>query len=630
MKTRNMLVVTLLAFMALIPSLLKAQTLASTERYLGYITNDKFEVDSSRFNKAGTYSICSMLEEDVLDKYVGCKVVGMRVGVSVDLGRTRNFLYSISAEGEVAPVVEQKQKLSRGWNVIRFNGDGYEIKAGESLFYGYDYTETDEMVEKGYGALAFSGNAVSNGFYLFGDFGSGEGLYPVTVPGNLCVQLIVDVSNLPTHDLNITYLDTGFKHKKAGEVIEMLAYFTNVGRDTTYTYQCGYQLDEAEPVLFTVKDVVPDGQMSDAWKVDVALPNDMPIGLHTLKAFVTKVNGEPLHAASTRDTLTSSFGVYRDSLPRTKVYLEVYNDQRTPYSAMFNNVVKMAENSYMKDHIVIANIHQPKTTLAVEEANYLHYLYTYTTPMFTINRAYFPGEPSVAYDVEGYLGMGESMMAEIVADMLYQDFYSPTFATIDLKETFNPDTRELTVEASGQLLPEAEAIYGDLGVTLLITENSVKAEQYVYNSLTQRTTRNANYVHQHVLRGYMTSPLGDVVTPQEGTYSKSVSMTLPNSWNLINLQVVGFISKKMNVEAESAEALGRLLDKNVYDLDVLDVNVLNMNQDPVVGISAVTAKRMQTDRFYSLDGKTVDMNTQRTGIYLKRAADGSVRKVLVK
>ena len=125
MKTRNMLAVTLLAFMALIPSLLKAQTLASTERYLGYITNDKFEVDSSRFNKAGTYSICSMLEEDVLDKYVGCKVVGMRVGVSVDLGRTRNFLYSISAEGEVAPVVEQKQKLSRGWNVIRFNGDGY-------------------------------------------------------------------------------------------------------------------------------------------------------------------------------------------------------------------------------------------------------------------------------------------------------------------------------------------------------------------------------------------------------------------------------------------------------------------------------------------------------------------------
>ena len=196
MKTRNMLAVTLLAFMALIPSSLKAQ-LASTERYVGYITNDKFEVDSSRFNKAGTYSICSMLEDDVLDKYVGCKVVGMRVGVSVDLGRTRNFLYSISPEGVIAPVVEQKQRLYRGWNVIRFNGDGYEIKSGESLFYGYDYTETDEMISAGYGALAFSGDAVGNGFYLFGDYGSGEGLYPVTVPGNLCVQLIVDVTSLP-------------------------------------------------------------------------------------------------------------------------------------------------------------------------------------------------------------------------------------------------------------------------------------------------------------------------------------------------------------------------------------------------------------------------------------------------
>lgn len=629
MKIRNMLAVTLMVFMALIPSLLKAQTLASTERYLGYITYDKFDADSARFNKAGTYSICSMLEEDVLEKYVGCKVVGMRVGVSVDLGRTRNFLYSISPEGDIVPAVEQKQRLYRGWNVIRFNGDGYEIKEGESLFYGYDYTETEEMINAGYGALAFSGSAVTNGFYLFGDYGSGEGLYPVSAGANLCVQLIVDVSSLPSHDLNITYLDTGFKHKKAGDVIEMLAYFTNVGRDTISNYQCGYQIDQADPVLFTLQERIPDGQMSDGWKVDVTLPTDMPIGLHTLKAFVTKVNGEPLHAASTRDTITSSFGIYCDSLPRTKVYMEVYNDQKTPYGAMFNNVVKMLNSSYMKDNVAIVNVYSPKSTLAVEEADYLHYLYTYTTPMFTINRAYFPGEPSVAYDVEGYLGMGESMMAGIVADMLYQDFNSPTFANIGLKQTYNPDTRELTVEASGQLLPEAEAIYGNLGVTLLITENNVKAEQYVYNSLTQRTTRNANYAHQHVLRGYMTSPLGDVITPQNGTYSKSVSMTLPSSWNLLNLQVIGFISKQMDVEAESAEALGRLLDKHVYDLDVLDVNMLSMDQDPA-GISAVSTKGMQADRFYSLDGKSVDMNKQRTGIYLKRAADGSVRKVLVK
>ena len=88
--------------------------------------------------------------------------------------------------------------------------------------------------------------------------------------------------------------------------------------------------------------------------------------------------------------------------------------------------------------------------------------------------------------------VGAEFCAGILSDMLMQDFESPSFASVDLKLTYDPATRKVGIKATGDMLPEAKAIYGDVALTLMITEDQVKSRQTTMNALTGRTTNNQN------------------------------------------------------------------------------------------------------------------------------------------
>ena len=296
-----------LSFSVALSQPLRVEGLSDTQRVLGYTLTDDIDISGALFGEAGTYTIGAALDPATLAPYAGCRVVGIRIAAALDLGRTRTFVYNFTGTS-FDPVIEQRQRLFEGWNSVFFNGDGYEIQGDETLFFGFDYVETDDMVSADAGGLACAGSDTEGAFYLYGNFGQGEGLYSISGAGKLCVQLIVDISSLPLNDMAITYLDAGFKYKHPGERVEVLATFTNTGRATVDTYQIGYQLDKQQPVLIDCQDTVADG-LQDSWMGIVPLPDDIATGMHTLRFFLSSVNGEALDSEADGKQRETQFAI---------------------------------------------------------------------------------------------------------------------------------------------------------------------------------------------------------------------------------------------------------------------------------------------------------------------------------
>ena len=599
--------------------------MADTQRYVGYTVTDDIDVSGAAFGEAGTYTVGALLSPEMLAAYEGCRVLGIRYALSQSIGRTRAFMYDATGN-QFTEISAQKQRTYEGWNTVLFNGDGYVITGQESLFFGYDYVESEEMVAAEEGALCGVGSETTGSFYLYGNYGQGEGLYPISGIGRLCVQLIVDVSSLPEKDIDLTYLDTGHKYKISGSNVEVFALFNNVGRDTVFTYRMGCQIDDREPIYQEFADTLLCGE-EEKWEPTITLTDDYPIGMHTLKVFVSEIDGQPIENTK-NDTLRAQFAVYRDALPRHQVYVEVYSNQQSPYVPMLEKA--FAQLQPESPHMVLCNSFAYGNQLFLPEADYLHMLYAYTYPSFTFNRAYFPGEAHIAYDINDYLAqVPAEFIAGILSDMLYQDFMNPAFATIELQPEYDPTTRQLTVNVSGEALPEAEAIYGDLALTVLLTEDGVKSPQAVYNEITGRTTTQQNYQHNKVLRQFVTDPLGQTVDIADGQYTASVSTTLSDEWDPEQMRIVAFLTK----------AAMEVTDDNVLEMDITNANSCAI---PIVNPTAISQLELDADgrslsegrkaglqQAFTLDGQPISDLSRHHGIAILRSADGKTRKIVM-
>ena len=588
----------------------RVEGLSSTQRVLGYTLTDDIDINGAAFGAAGTYTIGAALEADALQPYAGCRVVGLRIAAAMSLGRERTFVYDV--DNNFTPIVEQRQRLYKGWNNIFFNGDGYVIKGTETLFFGFDYDETQAMVDAEQGGIACVGEDADGAFYLYGNYGQGTGLYTISGVGKLCVQLIVDVSSLPAQDMAITFLDTGFKYKKPGESIDLMALLLNVGREPLSSYDVSVQIDSDEPLTFHREQELPDGQQ-DTWTQSVRLADDIAVGMHTLTLQLTKANGEPLADGAGKHS-SATFAVYENSLDRNQVYLEVYTDVGTPLSAMLNNA--LAALTAANNRVCVVNVHRQGTPLAISDAAYLEQLYAYDYPTFTVNRAYFPGEPYIAYDMNDYLPVfGTDMTAGILGDIVAQDLYSPSFASLQLSGQYDPQTRRLSIDVQGDLLPEATAIYGYLALTLMLTEDGVRGSQAVYNAVTQRATMNSSYTHNHVLRAYVTPATGTLLSGSGNGYTAHFETTLDSQWQADHMTVVALLTK----------AADQVTDDNVKDVDVVNAASLPLSSIDTQGIAHTAASAPVPTACYGADGRQLLKPSR--GLTIIRYSDGSFRKM---
>lgn len=583
----------------------------SLQRNVGYTVTDQIDIMGAYFGEAGTYKIGALLDQQFLTPYKGCRIMGMRVAAGTNLGRTRMFLYDTSS-GQPVVVHEQKQRLTEGWNDISFSGNGYTITGDEAYFFGFDYVETEDMATAQKGGVASVGEDTSGAFMLLAD---DNNLYEVTGAGILCVQLVVDISSLPATKMSYTFFDPGFRYKKADEQFVLTTMMHNDGRDDITSFRMGYAFDNMEASYQDVDKSVLSGATVD-WTLALNMPEGYAVGAHTFNVWVDQINGaEP--SSTEASARTVNFAVYENEMQRKCMYVEVYADQNAPLSAKFDNALASAATT-LGDGAEYVKVFAPGNKLAIADTEYLHQLYAYTVPTFTINRSYFPCEAHVAYDMNDYLlSFPVDFQAGILSEIIAYDNSSRCFAEMDLSGQYDEATRGLTIDVRGKINDETLAIYERLGLTVMLVEDGVIATQVKLNEF-NRQVRDEAYVHNNVLRAFMTSPRGNDVTVQGDEFQDRLTFTLDPSWNISKMRAVAIVGK--HPEAMNAD--------NLKDYDVTNAATLSLNT-----IAAVTTVTADGDEdlnitYYGLDGVEVQQPLA-PGLYIKHMSNGTTAKVLV-
>ena len=590
-----------------------SRALAATHRGVGYCVGDSITTKDVGFGKAGTYRIGADLTADRLGAYKGCKVVGIRFAVSRPIGKTNVYVYKVANDG-ASPVVQTSiRNTSEGWNEVYFNSlQEITLNGDERLIYCFDYNETQAMVNNDKGAICFYGDEQSvmpGGALIM----QNDGFYSIT-NGNLCIQLIIDISSLPKKDVVLTTLMAGNKYQKPGSEINAFIGYSNIGLEDISSLRLGYRFDDGEATYIDCNDNVKVNAAGSAQE-NIIVPTSLPAGPHKLSVFVDKIEGKtPVNTHG--DKIENNYVVYTKSLEHQKTYVEQYCSQNSPYAGFVNPGMDAAAKA---GNVCLVNVYKNGEPLAVDGASYLENLYAYTYPCFTVNRFYFFGENYIAYDANDFAAILPNLVQESVEQLTNEVRQSnPAFATVNVTSTYSPDTHQVTLDVTGDVTDEAKTIYGDIGLTLMAVENGVKAKQVVADILGNVDTDN-NYVHNNVLRAYITDPKGDRMNVVGGKYSKRYTYTVPTQYNADNMIVLATVGKY----ASKIDA------SNVMDFDITNAATVKLTGG-VSGITYVKADGTSTaaDGIYTINGTRVN-NATAKGIYIVRK-DGVARKVVVK
>lgn len=593
-----------------------SHALSSTQRAVGYTTGNDITTQNVGTGYAGTHAVGALMTADMLQPYVGCKVVGIRFALSASAQTSRIFVRKLGSDGVLAGADSVSQNVwhpHSGWNEVMLNGvKGYTIGSGEGLFFGFDVTESAEQAQAGTGILATTGQSQTYGFVVEGNFGSGEGLYAVSDKGLLCVQLIVDVSSLPARAFTFTGMTNGYQYKQPGEWLDVFAQYQNSGRDTIKAYTVGYAIDGNQPVCTDTADVIPGGASSSVERV-VQLPADIASGEHVLRVFISKANGVAFDSVP---CITDTFCVYREKVNRQQTYLEQYADEGSPYTAGCFQTMESAQKD-LRGQVAYVNIYRDNNVLACPEGSSLCSDYAYTYPSFTMDRSYYPGEAHVAYDLNNYVLVAPEIVTGMMKELLTDEHSHPAFATVDIVPHYDNASRLLTLCVSGTTTTEAPTVFGDMALTLMLTEDSVTAPQSVYNAITGSYSTDNHYVHNHVLRAMLTAVRGDRLTMSGNTFTADYSFTVPQDMNPENMTAVALVSRYA----------GRQGGLGIKRMDILNANSMPLSS-VADAITVPVTDKSSVVRYYTIDGVEVSAQGLRRGVYIVNDGTKQYKKVI--
>ncbi len=593
------------------------RALANTERAVGYCEGDSVTYGGAYFGEVGSYDMAAMLPSDVMANYKGCKIVGVRFALSKTIGKSKIFIYKVDSEGNAEQLVNNTvRRTAAGWNEARLNSaQEITITGDDQYIMGFTYNESVAMVNAEEGALCFYGNKASSSYssLVLQD----DTFYPVSGVSDLCVQLIVDVSSLPRKAVNLNSILNGTSYKKLGSQMDLMMSYSNAGLDPISSVRFGIKVDEGTPQYYDVNLSTPlEPGKSATFAKMLDMPADVTVGRHNLNIFVDKIDGNT-PVANDRGKLADPFVAYDQSFKHQKQYVEQYNSQSNVVAPYVNDYFAQLAND---SDVFAVNVYPEGQPLSVASSTYLGDLYAYTYPCFTVNRFYFGmGELHYAFDINDYAVQFPQLVYDGFRTIVDEANGFPAFATVELSTTYDKATRQVGVDVSGDLAADAPAIFGDMALTVMLKEDGVKSSQNTYNTVTQKTQVDNNYLHDAVLRAYLTSPVGDKLQVSGNHYTAHYTYTLPATWDSDNITVGAFVTK----------AFDKVTKDNMQMADVTNCNSVKLGH--ATGIEGVTSDATggqgAADGVYTLSGMRVDSQRAQKGIFIVRQGGKSVKVV---
>ena len=596
---------------------------ASESDELKWLTN---AVESGRYYSFGagqkaSFGAVAGLQTDKLFDYDGLQVSVIGVAVSETVSDVTIFVMKGSSAATATEVASKKvDALSGGWNYVKLDAP-LTIDASENLYVGYKMDVQESSYPAMFDASGLDDSETEMSFaYL-----NGEYIDLATEPdfsdlGHPMIQVLVggDESKLET----VTFLSSSiFKYwPKGSEVIPNIQFVNN-----------SFGSVESVTVDYSVNGVTDTEKLEFSTPVG---PNSLNIMSMPLPAItitddvdfsyvVTHVNDKPILQSEEN----YQFYAYdkQDAVERT-LLMEKFYSQFCGYSPQGKEAIDEAIVGY-EDRVAriyhhagyradLFTIDESVETAAEFGVNY--------SPGTMGDRMWFDALGSNAFNAMQWTG-------DLIADFLQQD----GLASLKISDSYDVETRELTVNVSGNCIVTPD----NKKITVAVTHSNYSSFQ-----------KNAqNYMHDHFPILYLTAAGGDdLQVNADESYDMTFKGVVPVSYNngngtivtgnkvtinLDELRIVAFISDSwdgadndryvLNSATKEAATVGA----SVAEVELAGVNVYGTDSRIVVEGDYDTVK------VFNASGMETGTEGLSAGLYIvKVTVDGQsmVKKVAVK
>lgn len=596
---------------------------ASESDELKWLTN---AVESGRYYSFGagqkaSFGAVAGLQTDKLFDYDGLQVSVIGVAVSETVSDVTIFVMKGSSAATATEVASKKvDALSGGWNYVKLDAP-LAIDASENLYVGYKMDVQESSYPAMFDASGLDDSEAGMSFaYL-----NGEYIDLATEPdfsdlGHPMIQVLVggDESKLET----VTFLSSSiFKYwPKGSEVIPNIQFVNN-----------SFGSVESVTVDYSVNGVTDTEKLEFSTPVG---PNSLNIMSMPLPAIaitddvdfsyvVTHVNDKPILQSEE----SYKFYAYdkQEAVERT-LLMEKFYSQFCGYSPQGKEAIDEAIVGY-EDRVAriyhhagyrvdLFTIDESIETAAEFGVNY--------SPGTMGDRMWFDALGSNAFNAMQWTG-------DLIADFLQQD----GLASLKISDSYDVETRELTVNVSGNCIVTPD----NKKITVAVTHSNYSSFQ----------SNAQNYMHDHFPILYLTAAGGDdLQVNADGSYDMTFKGVVPVSYNngngtivtgnkvtinLDELRIVAFISDSwdgadndryvLNSATKEAATVGA----SVAGVELAGVNVYGADSRIVVEGDYDTVK------VFNASGMETGTENLSVGLYIvKVTADGQsmVKKVAVK
>lgn len=596
---------------------------ASESDELKWLTN---AVESGRYYSFGagqkaSFGAVAGLQTDKLFDYDGLQVSVIGVAVSETVSDVTIFVMKGSSAATATEVASKKvDALSGGWNYVKLDAP-LTIDASENLYVGYKMDVQESSYPAMFDASGLDDSETEMSFaYL-----NGEYIDLATEPdfsdlGHPMIQVLVggDESKLET----VTFLSSSiFKYwPKGSEVIPNIQFVNN-----------SFGSVESVTVDYSVNGVTDTEKLEFSTPVG---PNSLNIMSMPLPAIaitddvdfsyvVTHVNDKPILQSEE----SYKFYAYdkQEAVERT-LLMEKFYSQFCGYSPQGKEAIDEAIVGY-EDRVAriyhhagyrvdLFTIDESIETAAEFGVNY--------SPGTMGDRMWFDALGSNAFNAMQWTG-------DLIADFLQQD----GLASLKISDSYDVETRELTVNVSGNCIVTPD----NKKITVAVTHSNYSSFQ----------SNAQNYKHDHFPILYLTAAGGDdLQVNADGSYDMTFKGVVPVSYNngngtivtgnkvtinLDELRIVAFISDSwdgadndryvLNSATKEAATVGA----SVAGVELAGVNVYGADSRIVVEGDYDTVK------VFNASGMETGTENLSVGLYIvKVTVDGQsmVKKVAVK
>lgn len=581
-----------------------AKKIAANQRWLGYYNSDALAESHKGMglpDYPGENKVAICLSEEILKPYVGKNIVGMRFGLTEEIGNSSVSLFKQggSAPGEVCRTADV-QNGAVGWNEVKFD-EPYTIQAGEVLYAGYSYTQLSN--KKDYKSFPFS--AVEEGLenqslWVYCKIGNNAGWNEFGMGGaNMSIQVLVEGDFA---EYAVLPEDFGTLKGAKNKDLAVAVKFMNNSKEAVSNIGYIVSVDGVAGSEQSV-DVNPAVGVGSYGTFKANVPCGNTEGLKEVKVEVTKVNGHKNGASSTVANGKISIA---DKMYERNVCIEEFTTEKCgncPRVAGFlHTYLEEADPTRVFAVCHHAGFYTDWLTKACD--NKLLYLFndggSSYAPAMMFNR-----EP--AFDSQYAAGQKDNVTipnsaAEIKA--IANSFLDETMADakLDMTLTYDEGESKVIIVVTGESNKGYDTENALL--TVYLTEDNVKAKNQSGAS---------KFYHQHVIRDY-NSNWGDALTWNDNKFSATYEFDVDEAWKKDDLKVVAFLNKHNT--------------KNRLDNRIENVTGKDLIEKPTAIESVGSADNAVEVARYNAAGQRI--NGKQKGLNIVKLSNGTTLKVVVK